>query len=138
MLDLIEQRTAEDGSDTGQWLHSLFEILNTPEDRRLRTLDEDLAQFPYVNGDLFAERLPVPAFNKRMRNCGTTGLRDVKDRAYWIARPFARREDSSRKLLVMLRRRRVKPGNDTEWWELMRSRRRSEVGLRPAGGSSRQ
>ena len=24
MLDLIEQRTAEDGSDTGQWLHSLM------------------------------------------------------------------------------------------------------------------
>ncbi|MGH6804030.1 MAG: type IIL restriction-modification enzyme MmeI [Methyloceanibacter sp.] len=67
MLDLIEQRTAEDGSDTGQWLHNLFEVLNTPEDSRLRTLDEDLAQFPYVNGDLFAERLPMPAFDTRMR-----------------------------------------------------------------------
>lgn len=67
MLDLIEQRTAEDGSDTGQWLHSLFENLNTPEDKRPRTLDEDLAQFPYVNGDLFSERLPVPSFDKRMR-----------------------------------------------------------------------
>lgn len=67
MLDLIEQRTAEDGSDTGQWLHSLFEVLNAPEEKRLRTLDEDLVQFPYVNGDLFDERLPVPAFDKRMR-----------------------------------------------------------------------
>lgn len=67
LLDLIEQRTTEDGSDTGQWLHNLFEVLNTPEDRRLATLDEDLAQFPYVNGDLFAERLPTPAFDTRMR-----------------------------------------------------------------------
>ncbi len=67
MLDLIEQRTAEDGSDAGQWLHSLFEVLNTPEDKRLRTLDEDLRQFPYVNGSLFAERLPMPAFDMRMR-----------------------------------------------------------------------
>jgi len=67
MVDLIEQRTAVDGSDTGQWLHNLFEVLNTEEDKRLRTLDEDLAQFPYVNGDLFAERLSVPAFDTRMR-----------------------------------------------------------------------
>ena len=67
MLDLIEQRTSEDGSDTGQWLNSLFEVLNTPEDRRLKTLDEDLAQFPYVNGDLFSERLPTPSFDSRMR-----------------------------------------------------------------------
>ena len=67
MLDLIEQRTGEDGSDTGQWLHNLFEALNTPEDMRLRTLDDDLAQFPYVNGDLFTERLPMPAFDTRMR-----------------------------------------------------------------------
>jgi len=67
MLDLIEQRTAEDGSDTGQWLHHLFEVLNTPEDKRMRNLDEDIAQFPYVNGDLFAERLPIPSFDTRMR-----------------------------------------------------------------------
>ncbi|MCH8239721.1 MAG: class I SAM-dependent DNA methyltransferase, partial [Proteobacteria bacterium] len=67
MVDLIEQRTNEDGSDTGQWLHSLFEVLNTPEDERLTTLDEDLAQFPYVNGDLFSERLAMPAFYTRTR-----------------------------------------------------------------------
>jgi hypothetical protein len=67
LLDLIEQRTAEDGSNTGQWIQNLFEVLNTPENNRQQTLDEDLAQFPYVNGDLFAERLPMPAFNTRMR-----------------------------------------------------------------------
>jgi hypothetical protein len=66
-LDLIEQWTAEDGSDTGQWLQSLFEVLDTPEDQRQRALNADLAQFPYVNGDLFAERLPTPAFDTRMR-----------------------------------------------------------------------
>lgn len=66
-LDLITQRTGEDGSDTGPWLHSLFEVLNTPLDRRQRALDEDLAQFPYVNGDLFEERLATPAFDSKMR-----------------------------------------------------------------------
>ncbi len=66
-LDLLERRTKEDGSDTGLWLMQLFEVLNTPEDKRQKTLDEDLARFPFVNGDLFAERLPVPSFNSQMR-----------------------------------------------------------------------
>ena len=55
-------------SDTGARLSQLFEVLNTPEDRRQTTLDDDLKQLPYVNGDLFAERLPIPAFNAEMRN----------------------------------------------------------------------
>ncbi len=67
MEDLILNRTAEDGSDTGQWLENLFQVLNTPEGKRQRTLDEDLARFPYVNGELFAERLPIAQFNSKMR-----------------------------------------------------------------------
>ncbi|MFN6942886.1 MAG: class I SAM-dependent DNA methyltransferase, partial [Parvibaculum sp.] len=34
---------------------------------RYKTLDEDLNQFPYINGDLFAERLRTPAFDAAMR-----------------------------------------------------------------------
>jgi hypothetical protein len=64
---LIADRTQEDGSDVGPWLSQLFEVLNTPLDRRQRRLDEDLAQFPYVNGDLFEERLRIPAFDAGMR-----------------------------------------------------------------------
>ena len=30
-------------------------------------LDEDLANFPYINGDLFREPLRIPSFNKTMR-----------------------------------------------------------------------
>jgi hypothetical protein len=48
-------------------LNELFDVLNTPTDRRQKTLDEDLSRFPYVNGDLFAERLPTPAFDTKMR-----------------------------------------------------------------------
>ena len=66
-FDLITERTHEDGSDVGQWLTQLFEVLNTPVDRRQRSLDEALQQFPYVNGELFSERLPIPAFNAGMR-----------------------------------------------------------------------
>lgn len=65
---LIRERANEDGSDTGQWLSTLFDVLNTPENRRQQALDEDLKQFAYVNGDLFAERLPIPAFNRDMRD----------------------------------------------------------------------
>lgn len=64
---LIKERTNPDGSDTGLWLSQLFDVLNTPYPERQSNLDTDLAQFPYVNGDLFAERLPFPAFDREMR-----------------------------------------------------------------------
>ena len=66
-MELLVERTREDGSDLGSWLSSLFEVLNTPVEDRQRTLDEDLARFPYVNGDLFEERLRIPAFDSGMR-----------------------------------------------------------------------
>src|SRR5690606_4618056 len=37
-------------------------------DRRQKNLDQDLGQFPYVNGALFSERLPIPAFDAAMRS----------------------------------------------------------------------
>ena len=66
-LDLLENRTREDGSDLGGWLAQLFQVLNTPEGRRSRNLDEDLARFPYVNGELFREHLLIPSFDPEMR-----------------------------------------------------------------------
>lgn len=66
--DLIEQRTEVDGSDVGQWISHLFDVLNTPVEKRQRALDEDLAKFPYINGDLFSERLPIPSFDAAMRS----------------------------------------------------------------------
>ena len=66
-LDLLENRTGEDGSDLGGWLAQLFQVLNMPVDHRSRILDEDLARFPYVNGDLFREPLRIPSFNSEMR-----------------------------------------------------------------------
>ncbi|MGX7949805.1 type IIL restriction-modification enzyme MmeI, partial [Oleidesulfovibrio alaskensis] len=66
-LEFIQQRTREDGSDTGPLISLLFEVLNTKEDTRLRNLDEDLAKFPYINGGLFEERLAIPSFDAEMR-----------------------------------------------------------------------
>jgi hypothetical protein len=61
-----------------QWLSSLFEVLNAPQEKRLKKLDEQLLAFPYVNGSLFAELLPSAAFDTCMRqlllDCCALGL----------------------------------------------------------------
>ena len=66
-LQFIEERTAPDGADLGPWMARLFQVLNTSAKRRSRALDEDLAHFPHVNGELFAEPLRIPDFDAAMR-----------------------------------------------------------------------
>ncbi|MDO8318972.1 DNA methyltransferase, partial [Rhodoferax sp.] len=63
----IEERTASDGSDLGSRLAQLFQVLNTDEPRRSQALDEQVAAFPYVNGKLFSEPLPMADFTAAMR-----------------------------------------------------------------------
>ncbi|MEI7502237.1 MAG: DNA methyltransferase [Paludibacter sp.] len=65
--DFIEQRTNEDGSDLASKLQELFQVLNTAKEKRFKNLDEQLADFPYVNGKLFEENLPTASFDKKMR-----------------------------------------------------------------------
>jgi hypothetical protein len=64
----VEERTAVDGSDLGARLAQLFQVLNTPPDKRSPKLDEQLAAFPYVNGRLFAEPLPLADFDAALRD----------------------------------------------------------------------
>lgn len=64
----LDERTAPDGSDLGPQLAQLFQVLNTPEDKRATSLDEQLRAFPYVNGKLFEEMLPIAAFDSAMRD----------------------------------------------------------------------
>ena len=65
--DYIEQRTAEDGSDLASKIQELFQVLNTPLDKRFKNLDEQLNDFPYVNGIVFEEILPMASFDTKMR-----------------------------------------------------------------------
>ena len=65
--DYIEQRTNEDGSDLAAKLQELFQVLNTPKENRFKKLDEQLDDFPYVNGKLFEEILPMASFDTKMR-----------------------------------------------------------------------
>jgi hypothetical protein len=72
----IEERTETDGSDLGARLAQVFQVLNTPDgaggpgitaSRRSTHLDAQLAAFPYINGKLFEESLPLADFNSAMR-----------------------------------------------------------------------
>lgn len=64
----VEERTALDGSDVGTQLAKLFQTLNTDETNRSKALDEQVAAFPYVNGKLFEEALPIADFDAAMRD----------------------------------------------------------------------
>ncbi len=65
--EFLDVRTAPDGSDLARSLAEIFEVLNTPPERRLKNLDAQLAAFPYVNGKLFEEHLMMAAFDREMR-----------------------------------------------------------------------
>lgn len=65
--EYIDLKTNEDGSDLAYHLHTLFYVLNTPEENRLKNLDESINAFPYVNGKLFEENLLPAAFDSEMR-----------------------------------------------------------------------
>ena len=67
-IDFITQRTNEDGSDLAARLSELFYVLNTPREKRIKNLDEQLDVFPYVNGKLFEENLPPAGFDSEMRS----------------------------------------------------------------------
>ncbi|MBB0968679.1 class I SAM-dependent DNA methyltransferase [Dietzia aerolata] len=62
----VEQRT--DSDNLGAQLHSLFGVLNTPTSKRNKNLGDLLARFPYVNGALFADVLPLEYFTPGMRD----------------------------------------------------------------------
>jgi hypothetical protein len=59
--------TTEDGTDIGPKLDKLFEVLNTSEENRPKDLGDEFKPFPYVNGGIFAEKISVIDFNKKMR-----------------------------------------------------------------------
>lgn len=63
----LVMRTKEDGIDIGPKLNTLFDLLNTPEDKRPKELGDELKPFPYVNGGIFSEKISVIDFNKKMR-----------------------------------------------------------------------
>ena len=56
-----------EAKDMRNALIRLFEVLNTPEEKRSRYLMDDLKAFPYTNGGLFAEPIEIPQFTDELR-----------------------------------------------------------------------
>lgn len=73
--DYIVQRTNVDGSDLASKIQELFQVLNTPHNKRFKNLDEQLVAFPYINGKLFEEILPMASFDSKMREALLTCCR---------------------------------------------------------------
>jgi hypothetical protein len=66
--DWLMLHTTVDGSDLGPALIHLFQVLDTPKDRRSHHLDDDLQRFEYIDGSLFAEPVRIPDCTRGMRN----------------------------------------------------------------------
>lgn len=66
--DFLKTRTADDGSDMGGQLNTLFDVLNTPEHQRSPHLDDTMRAFPYVNGALFSGHGVTQFFDTTMRD----------------------------------------------------------------------
>ncbi|MDR3301293.1 MAG: hypothetical protein LBT01_02005 [Spirochaetaceae bacterium] len=64
----INERTAQDGSDLAPHIEKIFETLDEPKEKRLKTIDEQLNLFPYVDGGLFVEHLKTADFDRKMRD----------------------------------------------------------------------
>lgn len=62
----LESHTKVDGSDVADYLNRLFEVLNTPKDKRI-DLPDYLANFEFVNGGLFADNIQSPRFSTKSR-----------------------------------------------------------------------
>lgn len=52
----------------GEDLYDLFEVLDTPIEKRRRYLPEPLKAFPYVDGGLFADQIDVPPLTEELRD----------------------------------------------------------------------
>lgn len=56
-----------DAEDLRNALIRLFEVLNTPPDKRSKYLKDDLKAFPYTNGGLFEEQIEIPQFTEDLK-----------------------------------------------------------------------
>ena len=56
-----------EAKDLRRALRDLFEVLKTPEEKRSKYLQEELAAFPYTNGGLFEEEIEIPQFTDELK-----------------------------------------------------------------------
>ena len=56
-----------EAKDLRRALRDLFEVLNTPLEKRSKYLQKELAAFPYTNGGLFEEEIEIPQFTEELK-----------------------------------------------------------------------
>ena len=56
-----------EAKDLRRALRDLFDVLNTPQEKRSKYLQEELAAFPYTNGGLFEEEIEIPQFTEELK-----------------------------------------------------------------------
>lgn len=56
-----------EAKDLRRALRDLFDVLNTPLEKRSKYLQEELAAFPYTNGGLFEEEIEIPQFTEDLK-----------------------------------------------------------------------
>jgi len=56
-----------EAKDLRRALRDLFEVLNTPPEKRSKYLQDDLKAFPYTNGGLFEEEIEIPQFTETLK-----------------------------------------------------------------------
>lgn len=56
-----------EAKDLRRALRDLFDVLNTPTEKRSKYLQDDLQAFPYTNGGLFEEEIEIPQFTEELK-----------------------------------------------------------------------
>ena len=56
-----------EAKDLRRALRDLFDVLNTPPEKRSKYLQDELAAFPYTNGGLFEEEIEIPQFTEELK-----------------------------------------------------------------------
>lgn len=77
----IMQFTADDGHDLAEFIDRAFFAMSTDNPAVRNTLPKQFSVFPYVNGGLFKERIPIPVLSRRTRvlmiKCGDFDWKDI-------------------------------------------------------------
>ena len=79
--DSIREDTKVDGSDLAEFLEGIFDVMSINNSTIRASLPEHISRFPYVNGGLFKEHVPVPTLSRRTRTlmlkCGEYNWKEI-------------------------------------------------------------
>lgn len=79
--DALREDTKTDGSDLAEFLEGIFDIMAIENKTIRASMPQHISRFPYVNGGLFKEHIPVPVLSRRTRTlmlkCGEYNWKEI-------------------------------------------------------------